>query len=662
MPQAASYPFLDPPLTPGDIGSLDGYRIISRLGEGGMGIVFKGQDKEQLHTVAIKVMRPELAERSNSKERFLRECRAATAIKSEYIAAVYAAGNSNGVLYLVMEHLAGRPLEHWVKDQPEYSRLYFTLRLARDILQGLAALHDEGMVHRDIKPANIWFDPVANRFKLLDFGLVQLSDESVSLTIDGLILGTPAYMAPEQIQNTTVDGRADLFGIGAVLYWLLAGSNPFDQGNRFATLYAIAQTHPPPLNGVPDSISDYVTRLLNKAPEDRPQSASAARDELLEIVRQLKESVPQAGATSQPMSTIPSPRISSDTSNHRWEDTRRPGRTQTSGNNITAPLVPNTDQFAFDDNTTLISHRSTQKYVKPRRVRPSGVKLYLYSGTAIAVIMALCGYIAYKTTTHTAVPNPQVAMADSPGPAVGPPVPATTDQNTTTPATGPPTVPVAVTVPTRSAINTPTTSGTANPAPRPVTVPATIPTPPTKTNPPMTTTTSALSDYGLRPTIAVETSMGSFKVELDSEKAPISVKNFLSYVEDKHYDGTVFHRVIPTFMIQGGGFEPGMEQKKTKAPIKNESTNGLSNDRGTIAMARTGDPDSATAQFFINVKDNANLDGAVGRPGYAVFGKVTDGMDVVDKIKAVETGTVGPFGDVPKEDVVIKSIKVVDPK
>ena len=163
------------------------------------------------------------------------------------------------------------------------------------------------------------------------------------------------------------------------------------------------------------------------------------------------------------------------------------------------------------------------------------------------------------------------------------------------------------------------------------------------------------------PVVAVETSMGTFKVELNQDKAPVSVKNFLSYVEDKHYDGTIFHRVIPSFMIQGGGFKPGMDQKKTKDPIKNESANGLSNKRGTIAMARTGDPDSATAQFYINVTDNPNLDGAAGRPGYAVFGKVTEGMDVVDKIKAVETGKSGPFADVPKDDVVIKSVKVVDP-
>ncbi|HEY2784457.1 MAG TPA: peptidylprolyl isomerase [Fimbriiglobus sp.] len=166
------------------------------------------------------------------------------------------------------------------------------------------------------------------------------------------------------------------------------------------------------------------------------------------------------------------------------------------------------------------------------------------------------------------------------------------------------------------------------------------------------------------PVVVMETSMGTIKIELFEDKAPITVKNFLGYVKDKHYDGTIFHRVIPTFMIQGGGMEPGMKEKKTKEPIKNESSNGLKNTKGTIAMARTSVPDSATSQFFINVKDNDFLDKANARDGvgYCVFGRVTSGMDVVEKIKAVKTETKGQHGDVPVEDVVIKSVKVEEPK
>jgi peptidyl-prolyl cis-trans isomerase B (cyclophilin B) len=163
----------------------------------------------------------------------------------------------------------------------------------------------------------------------------------------------------------------------------------------------------------------------------------------------------------------------------------------------------------------------------------------------------------------------------------------------------------------------------------------------------------------MNPSVVITTSSGTIKAELFEDKAPITVKNFLAYVDEKFYDNTIFHRVIATFMIQGGGFEPGMKQKKTNAAIKNESSNGVSNTRGTLAMARTNDPDSATAQFFINTVDNKFLDKAQSRDGagYCVFGKVTEGLDVLDKIKAVKTGNKAGHSDVPVQDVVIQSVR-----
>jgi len=160
--------------------------------------------------------------------------------------------------------------------------------------------------------------------------------------------------------------------------------------------------------------------------------------------------------------------------------------------------------------------------------------------------------------------------------------------------------------------------------------------------------------------VVMETSLGTMNIELDGDKAPVTVSNFLGYVDDKFYDGTIFHRVIANFMVQGGGFEPGMRQKKTKATIANESSNGLVNKRGTLAMARTSVPNSATSQFFINVVDNGFLDKAQAQDGvgYCVFGRVTEGLDVVDKIKAVATGSVSGFQDVPRQDVVIKSVRL----
>jgi len=161
--------------------------------------------------------------------------------------------------------------------------------------------------------------------------------------------------------------------------------------------------------------------------------------------------------------------------------------------------------------------------------------------------------------------------------------------------------------------------------------------------------------------VLMSTSMGDIKIKLYAKEAPETVKNFLAYVNDQFYDGTIFHRVIPGFMIQGGGFTATMQQKPTKPPIKNEAGNGLRNDSGTIAMARTSVPDSATSQFFINVKDNdfLNRDKAQDGVGYAVFGRVIEGMDVVRKIEQVPTGRSGMYTDVPLEPVVIQSVRVI---
>jgi peptidyl-prolyl cis-trans isomerase B (cyclophilin B) len=163
------------------------------------------------------------------------------------------------------------------------------------------------------------------------------------------------------------------------------------------------------------------------------------------------------------------------------------------------------------------------------------------------------------------------------------------------------------------------------------------------------------------PTVEVKTNHGTFVITLDPSHAPKSVANFLAYVDAKHYDGTVFHRVISTFMVQGGGFDTSYEKKAVRAPVQNEADNGLKNTRGTVAMARTSDPHSATAQFFVNVVDNGFLDHTGKNDqgwGYAVFGKVTEGMDVVDAIKGVKTGPAGPFAkDAPVQQVTIEHVR-----
>ena len=159
--------------------------------------------------------------------------------------------------------------------------------------------------------------------------------------------------------------------------------------------------------------------------------------------------------------------------------------------------------------------------------------------------------------------------------------------------------------------------------------------------------------------IRFETTLGNFTIELYEDKAPVSAENFLKYVDEGFFDGTVFHRIVPGFVIQGGGFTEDMSQKKNHPPIKNEADNGVKNTRGTLSMARTNDINSATLQFFVNLKDNDSLDHTRGNFGYAVFGKVTEGMDVIDKIAAVKTGRRRGFEDVPLDPVIMTSVRRV---
>lgn len=172
----------------------------------------------------------------------------------------------------------------------------------------------------------------------------------------------------------------------------------------------------------------------------------------------------------------------------------------------------------------------------------------------------------------------------------------------------------------------------------------------------MTLSLSPLS-FADNTNVELKTNMGAIELELYPQNAPKTVENFLRYVDNGFYEGTIFHRVIDNFMIQGGGFTPDMGKKKPAAPIKNESIGGLSNTRGTISMARTSNPHSATSQFFINTQDNLNLDGRSHRPGYTVFGKVTRGMEVINKISTTNTRTVGPYQNVPSQPIIIESAR-----
>jgi hypothetical protein len=296
---AGYYPFLSPTDRPGELGRLGPYRVVKLLGEGGMGFVFRGEDEGLLRPVALKVMRPEVAADPALRYRFTREGRAAAGIKSDHVITIYQVGEANGVPFLAMEYLDGLNLDDWLnawrKVKKKAIPATVVVRVAKDVLKGLMAAHEKGMIHRDIKPANLWVESGTSRVKLLDFGLTRGGESDKGLTRNGQVLGTPAYMAPEQARGLTVDARADLFSVGVVLYRMIAGRNPFQRDSVFATLTALAIDHPPPANSfgvVPEDLAGLIDRLMAKSPDGRPATTKAALAVVVEVERQLRGQAP----------------------------------------------------------------------------------------------------------------------------------------------------------------------------------------------------------------------------------------------------------------------------------------------------------------------------------------------------------------------------------
>jgi serine/threonine protein kinase len=253
-----------------------------------MGVVFRAQDPHLDRIVALKAMLPALASFGNARQRFLREARATAAIKHDHIVTVYQVGEDRGVPFLAMELLEGEPLnvrlEHEGKLPPAE-----VLRIGREIALGLAAAHKRELIHRDIKPANVWLEARTDRVKILDFGLARAAAEECQLTLEGAIVGTPAYMSPEQAQARVVDHRCDLFSLGCVLYRMAAGQPPFQGTDTISTLLAISTLTPPPPSqvqaGLPPALSDLIMDLLAKNPADRPSEARVVADALEQIAR-----------------------------------------------------------------------------------------------------------------------------------------------------------------------------------------------------------------------------------------------------------------------------------------------------------------------------------------------------------------------------------------
>jgi serine/threonine protein kinase/WD40 repeat protein len=308
-----AYPFLAPPQGPGELGRLGGYRVLKELGRGGMGIVFAAEDTHLHRTVALKVMLPEAASKSNARARFLREARAIAQLEHDHIIAVFQVGEDRGVPFLAMPLLKGLSLDAFLK-KGRVLTLPQVLRVGREVARGLAAAHERGLVHRDIKPANLWLDAgKQGRVKILDFGLARPStEETEQLTGVGAVVGTPAYMAPEQARGD-VDYRSDLYSLGAVLYRLVTGKLPVPGNTTFHILANLATVAPKPVRDlcpqVPPAFADLIMKLLAKRPDDRPQSADLVGDAIRLMEREL--AALKAGTGSIPVLTTPPASVSS---------------------------------------------------------------------------------------------------------------------------------------------------------------------------------------------------------------------------------------------------------------------------------------------------------------------------------------------------------------
>jgi formylglycine-generating enzyme required for sulfatase activity len=297
-------PFLTPPQAADELGRLGGFRVLRILGAGGMGLVLEAEDPLMLRRVALKVMRPEVAVQAQARQRFLREARSAGRLSHDHIITIHHVGEDNGVPFLVMPLLQGEPLAQRLRREGRFP-LDEVVRIGREMAEGLAAAHAAGLIHRDVKPANVWLEAPGGRVKLLDFGLARLAEMDEQLTPSGGVVGTPAYMAPEQASGQ-VEARTDVFSLGVVLYQMTAGRRPFPGPDLVSIVAQWLQHDPLPLGRirpeVPAPLSELVQRMLARTPGQRPAARAVAQS-----LRLLTPSPSPASASTTLQATVPIP-------------------------------------------------------------------------------------------------------------------------------------------------------------------------------------------------------------------------------------------------------------------------------------------------------------------------------------------------------------------
>lgn len=302
----------------GEVGRLGRYRVLKQLGRGGMGAVFLGFDARLDRKVALKVILPHYAAKPEARERFLREARTAAMVKSDHVVTIFDVGEERGIPFIAMEYLLGYPLDKYLKTKGELPQDQM-LRVGRETALGLAAAHELGLVHRDIKPGNLWLEVPRGRVKLLDFGLARVENDDVHLTHSGAVVGTPAYMSPEQGRGEKVDHRSDLFSLGVMLYRLSTGAMPFRGSSTMAILTSLAVDTPTPVRQLnpelPDALEAVIGHLLAKDPAHRYQSAM----EVVEALRDVEHPRTGSGPLPVPVPVQPVPMVISVQTQNVWD-------------------------------------------------------------------------------------------------------------------------------------------------------------------------------------------------------------------------------------------------------------------------------------------------------------------------------------------------------
>jgi eukaryotic-like serine/threonine-protein kinase len=401
-------PKFAPPAEPGEVGTLGPYRVIKELGRGGMGAVYLARDARLNRKLALKVMLPQFTANKSARERFLREARAAAQINHDNVVPVFEADEREGVPFIAMPFLQGYPLDEYLQKKGNLTAQQI-IRVGRETAAGLAAAHELGLIHRDIKPANLWLEAPSGRVKILDFGLARPVDAAGEVTKSGAIIGTPSFMAPEQAAGEKVDHRADLFSLGAVLYRLATGRNPFAGENVMAILMNLASREPAPLRSanpdIPDAVAELIHRLLAKDPAARPQTAQEVADAFAGLAR--------AHAAGELSASSPPPLA---TATAATTPVREVVYVQ-----IPVTMMPENSLFADIDVDDEPTELDRPKAERPQAAKPSGMGIWVAVGLAAVVAIALVGIVILKVTgpdgkeTTVEVPSGSTVKIDSKG-------------------------------------------------------------------------------------------------------------------------------------------------------------------------------------------------------------------------------------------------------